>query len=262
MGEASKTLESGIGAVRKNAKRAERKLAEHGLDPAQLSDTVTAGAEFAREELVATTRRTQDLLARAGERTRKQATKEANHVGKKAEATLTKAEKKAKRKADKTATKLAKKGKQVEQVAGEVATKVEKKLNAKLDKKAAKAEKKSAKSAKKEGKRRRWPLVVGLAVVGAGVTYAVRARSAQQVALDQDLPASKPTPVPSPQPNASKPAPAKPSQDSAEQAKSAPKTEGKSESKSDETKSATGQDEPSGQHALRNGNATAPKKEN
>ncbi|WP_156365158.1 hypothetical protein [Sciscionella sediminilitoris] len=259
MGEASKTLESGIRAVRKNAKRAERKLAEHGLDPAQLSDTVTAGAEFAREELVATTRRTQDLLARAGERTRKQATKEANHVGKKAEATLTKAEKKAKQKADKTAAKLAKKGKQVEQVAGEVATKVEKKLNAKLDKKAAKAEKKSA---KKEGKRRRWPLVVGLAVVGAGVTYAVRAKSAQQVALDQDLPASKPTPVPSPQPTASKPAPAKPSQDSAEQAKPAPKAEAKPESKSAETKPASGQDEPSGQHALRNGNATAPKKEN
>lgn len=163
----------GADATTKAAHAADRKLTERGVAPQQLAVALAESAEVARQEVVKTTRRTSKKLARKAKHTRKELAKAAKQARKDA-------------KKSKPARRAATSGKQ--------ARKDAKKLQASLRTEAArlktraKAEAAALKHADGPKRRRRWPKVMLLVVIAAGVAYVVRSKTA----------VPEPTPVPEP----------------------------------------------------------------
>jgi hypothetical protein len=183
-----KAVGSGWLAVRRGAKRAgqasadatskaahaaDRKLTERGVAPQHLAVALAEGAEVARQEVVKTTRRARKKLARTAKHTRKELAKAAKHARKEA-------------KKSKPAQRAMKSAKQARHEAKELKASLKSEM-ARL-KTQAKEEAAAMKLAGAPKRRRRWPKVLMLAVVAAGVTYVVRSRSAT----------TEPTPVPEP----------------------------------------------------------------
>ncbi len=162
-----KAVGSGWLSVRRNAKRAgqagteatvraahaaDRKLTERGVAPQQLTVALAEGAEIARQEVVKTTRRARKKLARTAKHTRKELAKAAKQARKDA-------------KKSKPAKRAVKSAKQVKADA--------KKLKAK-----AREEAVAMKLGDAPKRKRRWPKVMLVAVIAAGVAYVVRSKSA------------------------------------------------------------------------------------
>ncbi|MGH3756617.1 hypothetical protein [Actinophytocola sp.] len=182
-----KAVGSGWLAVRRSAKRAgqasadattkaahaaDRKLTERGVAPQHLAVALAEGAELAREEVVKTTRRARKKLARRAKHTRKELAKAAKQARKDA-------------KKSKPAKRASKTAKQAREDAKEL------KASMKAEMARLKAQAKEQAAAMKDAeapKKRRWPKVLLLAIVAAGVAYVVRGRSAS----------AEPTPVPEP----------------------------------------------------------------
>jgi vacuolar-type H+-ATPase subunit I/STV1 len=131
-------------ATIKAAHAADRKLTERGAAPQQLAVALAEGAEVTRQEVVKTTRRARKKLARKAKQTRKD---------------LAKAAKQARKDAKQLRASL-----QAEAV----------KLKTRAREEAA-----ALKLMEAPKKRRRWPKVMLLVVVAAGVAYVVRSMSAQ-----------------------------------------------------------------------------------
>lgn len=183
-----KAVGSGWLAVRRGAKRAgqagaeatinaaqaaDRKLTERGVAPRQLTEALAEGAGLARQEVAKSTRRTRKKLARTAKHTRKDLAKAAKQARKDA-------------KRSKPAKRTVKSAKQAKADA--------KKLKATLQAEAvklkarAREEAVALKLAEAPKKRRRWPKVLLLTVVAAGVAYVVRSKATPP----------EPTPVPEP----------------------------------------------------------------
>jgi hypothetical protein len=173
-----KAVGSGWLSVRRNAKRAgqagaeatvraahaaDRKLTERGVAPQQLTVALAEGAEIARQEVVKTTRRARKKLARTAKHTRKELAKAAKQARKDAK----------KSKPAKRAVKSAKQAKAD-------AKKAKASFKAEAGKLKAKAREEAV--AMKLGdapkRKRRWPKVMLVAVIAAGVAYVVRSKSA------------------------------------------------------------------------------------
>lgn len=193
-----KAVGSGWLAVRRGAKRAgqasadattkaahaaDRKLTERGVAPQQLAVALAEGAEVARQEMVKTTRRARKKLARKAKHTRKELAKAAKQARKDA-------------KKSKPAQRAAKSAKQARKDAKELQASLKAEM-ARL-KTQAREQAVAMKLAEAPKKRRRWPKVLLLVVVAAGVTAVVRSRST----------ASEPTPVPEPRHRANDDSPA------------------------------------------------------
>jgi hypothetical protein len=173
-----KAVGSGWLAVRQSAKRAgqasaeattkaahaaDRKLTERGVAPQQLAVALAEGAEVARQEVAKTTRRARKKLARTAKHTRKELAKAAKQARKDA-------------KKSKPARRAAKSAKQARKDAKELKASLKGEM-VRL-KTHAKEQAVAMKLAEAPKKRRRWPKVLLLAVVAAGVTYVVRSKSA------------------------------------------------------------------------------------
>lgn len=183
-----KAVGSGWLAVRRGARRAgqasadatiraahaaDQKLTERGVAPQQLGAALAESAGLARQEVAKTTRRTRKKLARKAKHTRKDLMKAAKQ-----------ARKDAKRSAPvQRGAKAAKRAK-----ADVRRTKATLRAEAARLKSMARDEAVALKLAEAPKKRRRWPKVLLLAVVAAGITYVVRSKSTSQ----------EPTPVPEP----------------------------------------------------------------
>lgn len=207
-GEAvGKAVGTGMHAVRLGAQRAghagaemtvraahvaEQKLAERGVAPRQLTDALVQGAEVAREEAAKTTRRTRRKLERTAKNTRKELAKAAKQAHKQAAKSApaktakssTKQVKQAKQEAKEQAKELRAQLKaDVEELRGRVRDGARSMAAAKADVKVrAKAAKQAAKEAgETKRRRRRWPLMIGVAAIGAGVAYALRSRPEPEI---------------------------------------------------------------------------------
>jgi hypothetical protein len=191
-----KAVGSGWLAVRRSAKRAgqasadattkaaiaaDRKLTERGVAPQQLATALAEGAEVARQEVVKTTRRARKKLARTAKHTRKELAKAAKQAKKDA-------------KKSKSAKRVSKSAKQAKKDAKELRASLKAEI-ARLKTQA----KDQAAAMKHAGapKKRRWPKVLLLGVVAAGVTYVVRSKAATP----------EPTPVPEPRHRANESSP-------------------------------------------------------
>ena len=190
-----KAVGSGWLAVRRSAKRAgqasadattkaahaaDRKLTERGVAPQQLAVALAEGAEVARQEVVKTTRRARKKLARKAKHTRKELAKAAKQARKDA-------------KKSKPAKQVSKSAKQARKDAKELKASLKAEM-ARL-KTQAKEQAAAMKLAEAPKKRRRWPKVMLVAVVVAGVAYVVRSKAATP----------EPTPVPEPRHRADEP---------------------------------------------------------
>lgn len=171
---AEKAARKGVLAVRRGVDRAmqagaeaatvaEQKLTERGIAPQQLAGALAESADVARKEAVKSTRRTRKKLAGKAKQTRKD---------------LAKTAKKARKDAGKTRKRAVNSDLAKQAMATAKQLKVE-----------AKSAAVQAKLAKKQSKRRRWPWLVGIAALGAGVAYALRAKP-------EPVPAPKPAPKP------------------------------------------------------------------
>ena len=191
-----KAVGSGWLAVRRSAKRAgqasadattkaaiaaDRKLTERGVAPQQLATALAEGAEVARQEVVKTTRRARKKLARTAKHTRKELAKAAKQAKKDA-------------KKSKSAKRVSKSAKQAKKDAKELRASLKAEM-ARLKTQA----KDQAAAMKLAGapKKRRWPKVLLLGVVAAGVTYVARSKTATP----------EPTPVPEPRHRANESSP-------------------------------------------------------
>lgn len=161
-------------ATTKAAHVADRKLTERGVAPQQLAVALAEGAEVARQEVVKTTRRARKKLARKAKHTRKELAKAAKQARKDA-------------KKSKPAKQVSKSAKQARKDAKELQASLKAEM-ARL-KTQAKEQAVAMKLAEAPKKRRRWPKVMLVAVVVAGVAYVVRSKAAT----------TEPTPVPEPQ---------------------------------------------------------------
>lgn len=173
-----KAVGSGWLAVRQSAKRAgqasadattkaahaaDRKLTERGVAPQQLAAALAEGAETARQEVVRSTRRARKKLARKAKNTRKELAKAAKQARKDAKKS------KPARRMSKSAKQARKDAKQLQaSLKGEMA-----RLKTQAREQAA-----AMKLSEAPKKRRRWPTVLLLLVVGAGIAYVVRSKSA------------------------------------------------------------------------------------
>ncbi|GAB3438233.1 hypothetical protein [Actinophytocola sediminis] len=183
-----KAVGSGWLAVRRGARRAgqvsaeatiraaqaaDQKLTERGVAPQQLGTALAEGAGLARQEVVKTTRRTRKKLARKAKSTRKELTKAAKQAHKDAKRSKpvqrgTKAAKQARAEAGRARAALHGEALKLSQRARQEAV--------------------ALKRAEARDKRRRWPKVLLLVVVAAGVAYVVRGKRTQP----------EPAPVPEP----------------------------------------------------------------
>ncbi|HEY7595775.1 MAG TPA: hypothetical protein VH969_21675 [Actinophytocola sp.] len=185
-----KAVGSGWLAVRRSAKRAgqasadattkaahaaDRKLTERGVAPQQLAVALAEGAGVARQEVVKTTRRARKKLARRAKHTRKDLAKAAKQARKDA-------------RKSKPAKRMSKSAKQ----ARKDAKAMQASLKADLGRLKTQATEQAAamKLIDAPKKRRRWPKVMLLLVIAAGVAYVVRGKT----------PTPEPTPVPEPVP--------------------------------------------------------------
>jgi hypothetical protein len=173
---AKRAGQAGADATTKAAHAADRKLTERGVAPQQLAAALAEGAEVARHEVARTTRRTRKKLARKAKHTRKE---------------LMKAAKQARKDAKKSgpAGRAAKTAKQARKDAEALRASLKADVaKLKAQAKEQKAAMKGAKKGSGTAKRRRWPKVLLVAVVGGGVVYVVRSRLAMR----------EPTSVPEP----------------------------------------------------------------
>lgn len=178
--EAKRAGQASAEATIKAAQAADQRLTERGVAPKQLGAALAEGAELARQEVAKTTRRTRKKLARTAKHTRKELAKAAKQARKDA-------------KRSKPAKRASKSSKQ----ARADAKKMREALQAEAARLKARArdEAVAMKLMEAPKKRRRWPKVLLLAVVAAGVAYVVRGKSTQQ---------AEPTPVPEPRHRAEK----------------------------------------------------------
>jgi hypothetical protein len=183
-----KAVGSGWLAVRRGARRAgqasadatiraahaaDQKLTERGVAPQQLGAALAESAVLARQEVAKTTRRTRKKLARKAKHTRKDLMRAAKQARKDAKRSRpvqrgAKAAKRAKADVRRTKATLRAEAARLKTMARDEAV--------------------ALKLMEAPKKRRRWPKVLLLAVVAAGITYVVRSKSTSQ----------EPTPVPEP----------------------------------------------------------------
>jgi hypothetical protein len=183
---AQRAGQAGAEATVRAAHVAEQKLAERGVAPKQLTEALAEGAEVAREEVAKTTRRTRRKLARTAKSTRKELGKAAKQARKNtAKSKPVKSAKRSAKQAKQDAEQLKQDAKQLktrlkadaEDLRTRAREGAESIAAAKADAKARiKAAKEAAKEAGKPKRRRRWPMVIGVAALGAGVAYAMRAK--------------------------------------------------------------------------------------
>jgi hypothetical protein len=161
--------QAGAEVTAKAAHAAEHKLAEHGVAPQELAGALAETAQVAKEEVAKTTRRTRRRLARTAKHTRKELAAAAKVARKQAKKAPKIDPKRAKEEA-----KLIKKGLLTEAEAFKARARVGAQALA-----TTKAEMKAAaKAAKEEAggrKRRRWPFLIAIAGIAAGVAYMRRA---------------------------------------------------------------------------------------
>ncbi len=181
--------QAGADATTRAAYAADRKLTERGVAPQQLAVALAEGAEVARQEVANTTRRARKKLARKAKHTRKELAKAAKQARKDASKS-------------KSAQRAAKSARQARKDAKELKASLRAEM-ARL-KTQAREQALAMKLAEAPRKRRRWPKVLLLAVVAAGVAYVVRSRSTMP----------EPTPVPEPQHRADDTSPAEDSSSS------------------------------------------------
>jgi predicted ATP-dependent protease len=159
---AKRAGQAGADATTKAAHVADRKLTERGVAPQQLAEALAEGAEVARQEVMKSTRRARKKLARTAKHTRKELAKAAKQARKEA-------------KKSKPARQAAKSVKQARREAQE------RKASLKADMARLKAELREQAAALKHAdapkKRRRWPKVLLLTVIAAGVAVVVRNRA-------------------------------------------------------------------------------------
>jgi hypothetical protein len=156
---AKRAGQAGADATTKAAHVADRKLTERGVAPQQLAEALAEGAEVARQEVMKSTRRARKKLARTAKHTRKELAKAAKQARKEAKKskpaqTLKQARKDAKERKASLKADLAK-------------------LKSEIKEQAA-----AMKLADAPKKRRRWPKVLLLTVVVAGIAAVARSRAA------------------------------------------------------------------------------------
>lgn len=155
---AKRAGQAGADATTKAAHVADRKLTERGVAPQQLAEALAEGAEVARQEVMKSTRRARKKLARTAKHTRKELAKAA-----------------------KQARKEAKKSKPAQTLKQARKDAKERKASLKADMAKLKSEIKEQAAAMKLAdapKKRRWPKVLLLTVVVAGLAAVARSRAA------------------------------------------------------------------------------------